>query len=161
MSHIVPTHLKLLRGNPGKQRLPRGEPQPQTFDGVPAPPAWLSGYAKAEWKRLATELFRLKLLTVADIMPFAAYCQSYHHWRTATAKFKEMQDRDPVLGGFVVKTKNGTAVQNPIFLAMRQSANDMLSCASHFGLTPAARTRIAAAGFEPPGGPGKFDGLIA
>src|SRR5262245_38445229 len=27
MSHIVPTHLKLLRGNPGEQKLPRGEPQ--------------------------------------------------------------------------------------------------------------------------------------
>jgi hypothetical protein len=36
----------------------------------------------------------------------------------------------------------------------------MVRYASEFGMSPAARARIAAgAGFEPP--PGKFDGLLA
>ena len=32
--------------------------------------------------------------------------------------------------------------------------------AAEFGLTPVARARIASAGFEPPGPPSKFDGLL-
>lgn len=160
VSNIIPTNLKILRGNPGKQKLPRGEPQPQEFDDVPAPPAWLSGYAKDEWERIAIELFRLRLLSVVDITPLAAYCVAYENWRRALEKFKEMQDRDPVMAGFVVKTRHGTAVQNPIFLALRQSANDMVRFAAEFGMAPAARARLAAGGFEPPR-PNKFDGLLA
>jgi phage terminase small subunit len=39
------------------------------------------------------------------------------------------------------------------------AAEAMVSFAGHFGMSPAARARIAAGvGFEPP--PGKFDGLI-
>jgi hypothetical protein len=38
----------------------------------------------------------------------------------------------------------------------------MLRYAAEFGLTPAARARIASAGFEPPpGGPNKFGDLLA
>ena len=34
----MPTALKLLRGNPGKQRLPANEPQPEQTIEVPDPP---------------------------------------------------------------------------------------------------------------------------
>jgi P27 family predicted phage terminase small subunit len=155
----MPTHLKLLRGNPGKRRLPRGEPQPSLPPAPPPPPEHLTGYAREEWERLATELFRLKLLTVADIQVFTLYCAAYGTWRSARERFLEMQNRDPVMAGFVVKTRHGTTVQNPIFLSMRQAGNDLLRCAAEFGFSPAARSRIQTGDVEQT--PGKFDGLLA
>jgi hypothetical protein len=42
----VPTHLKLLRGNPGHQVLNKNEPQPMLGDEPLPPPHYLDGYAK-------------------------------------------------------------------------------------------------------------------
>jgi hypothetical protein len=42
----------------------------------------------------------------------------------------------------------------------RHAAADMLMFAREFGMTPVARSRFAAAGWQQPPGPGKFDGLI-
>src|SRR5262245_62892177 len=60
----IPTHLKVLRGNPGKQRLNREEPEPMLPPAPPEAPEYLTSYARAEWERIVTELYRLKLLTV-------------------------------------------------------------------------------------------------
>jgi phage terminase small subunit len=71
-----------------------------------------------------------------------------------------MAARDPLTHALLVKTPKGAAIKNPLFLAVRQSANDMLRCAGEFGLTPVAWARVAAGPFTPPPGPSKFDGLI-
>lgn len=155
----MPTHLKVLRGNPGKQRLNREEPEPLLPPAPPDPPVYLTGYAREEWQRLTEELFRLKLLTVVDIQPLAAYCEAYDSFRTATEKLREMASRDPVMAGLLVKTSKGGVMQNPLFLTKRQSANDMVRYATEFGFTPAARSRISTV--EAQRTAGKFDGLIA
>jgi P27 family predicted phage terminase small subunit len=160
MSNIVPTNLRILRGNPGKRPLPRGEPQPAIPADMPEPPPFLGAYARDEWWTTGPELHRLGLLTAADLMTFGAYCQSVHFWRTAVEKFNAMAANDPTMAALILRSRNGNPVQNPLFLAMRQSASDMLRTAAEFGLTPAARARIANAGFEPPGPPNKFDGLL-
>jgi phage terminase small subunit len=74
MSRKVPTHLTLLRGNPGKRAINGREPQPQLPPQPPAPPDFLSAAALEEWKRISVEAFHLKLLTNLDVMPLAAYC---------------------------------------------------------------------------------------
>jgi phage terminase small subunit len=79
----MPTHLKLLRGNPGKQRLPQNEVKPALPAQVPEPPAFLDGYAKEEWHRISGELYNMNMLTLVDINPLAAYCHAYATWRTA------------------------------------------------------------------------------
>jgi phage terminase small subunit len=73
----IPTVLKLIRGNPGKERLPQGEAEPQRPDDIPPPPPFLTGHAADEWRRLAPELYYLKLLTAIDTNTLAAYCQAY------------------------------------------------------------------------------------
>jgi P27 family predicted phage terminase small subunit len=157
----MPTQLKLLRGNPGHQRLNKAEPQPAQAPDVPEPPPMLSGYAVEEWRRLAPELYRLRLLTVADLMPFAAYCSSYARWRMAEEALARVAERDPVTGGLLVKGSSGDAIVNPLVRLSRQAADNMVTFAGHFGLSPAARARIASGiGYEPPDG-GKFDGLLA
>jgi phage terminase small subunit len=56
----------------------------------------------------------------------------------------------------LIKTSDGNARRNPL---LRIAAEDMLLYAGEFGLTPVARTRLAAGGYGPLS-PGKFDGLL-
>jgi P27 family predicted phage terminase small subunit len=156
----IPTHLKLLRGNPGHQKLNKDEPQPQVPAEVPEPPRFLSGYAADEWWRVAPELHRLGLLSVLDVGPFAAYCVAYHRWRTAEEALACMAEKDALTGGLLVKRADGNAAQNPLVRVAANAAQAMVDFAGHFGMSPAARARInAGVWHEPPGG-GKFDGLL-
>ena len=154
---IVPIPLKVLRGNPGRRDLPI-EPQPSR-DEIPEPPEYLSADAAIEWRRLAVELFRLGLLTLVDVHPFAAYCQAYGRWITAERAIAQMAKNDLLTGALMIKTSNGNAIQNPLVGTANKAASDMVRYASEFGLTPVARTRIAANRMQKPAG--KFDGLIA
>ncbi len=163
MSHKVPTHLRLLQGNPGKRPIPKGEPQPAIPDKPPKPPSFLSAYAVEEWKRISVEVHALKLLTAIDVMPFAAYCEAYARWRTAEEALAVMASKDPVMCGLIVKGKHGTAIENPLVYTSRRAAQEMLRVASEFGFTPAARSRIngGVGGGPPNGGLSKFGDLLA
>jgi P27 family predicted phage terminase small subunit len=156
----TPTYLKLLRGNPGKRAVNKGEPQPERPLAVPEPPAYLGAYGAEEWRRVAPEMFRLGLLTVVDLHVFAAYCLAYESWRAAREALARVAEHDPAFSGLIIKTAKGTAMENPLFLAARQSAADMLKFAAEFGMTPAARSRISAGISLAPPAPSKFDGLI-
>jgi P27 family predicted phage terminase small subunit len=154
-----PTHLRLLRGNPSRRPVNRNEPQPARAAEIPAPPDFLTGYAREEWARIAPELFRLGLLTIVDEPALAAYCTSFATFRTAVETLAKMGEADPVSRALMIKTVKGGATQNPLFLTARQAANDMLRVAAEFGMTPAARSRLNSP-FGPPPGPSKFDGLM-
>ena len=73
-----PTHLKVMRGNPGKRALNPHEPKPRP--AMPTCPAHLCPSAKAEWKRLARELHALSILSNLDRAALAGYCQAYGRW---------------------------------------------------------------------------------
>jgi P27 family predicted phage terminase small subunit len=154
----VPFELKVLRGNPGKRPLRRG-PEPPVPDDIPEPPAFLAGYAADEWYRVAPQLFRLRLLTDFDVGPLAAYCMACARWRHAAEALAKMSDNDPLTSGLLVRTRSGDAAQNPLVAIERKAISDMVRYAGEFGMTPAARARIAA-GPNPPSGGSKFDGLI-
>jgi P27 family predicted phage terminase small subunit len=155
----IPTHLKLLRGNPGKRPIPP-EPEPQVSTDVPEPPSFLTGYAADEWWRIGPELHRLGLLTVLDVAGFAAYCQNYARWRTAEETLAVMTAHDPVTHGLLIKRTDGNAERNPLAVIAAKAAASMIYYAGHFGMTPVARARIAAGVAWREDG-GKFDGLIA
>ena len=80
------------------------------------------------------ELHRLGLLTVLDLMPFAAYCQSYAMWRTASETLARMAEKDPATSGLFVKRADGNMAQNPLFGVARRAADDMVSLAGDFGM---------------------------
>jgi P27 family predicted phage terminase small subunit len=153
----VPFPLKVLRGNPGKRPM-RPEPQPEVAADVPEPPAFITGYAADEWWRSAPELHRLGLLTRIDVPALAAYCHAYGQWRMAAESLAKMQANDPVMNAQIIKTKYGDAAMNPLVSIVRKHAGDVVRFAAEFGLTPIARTRLAA-GYKPPS-PSKFDGLL-
>lgn len=154
----VPFPLKVLRGNPGKRPM-RPEPQPEQHSDVPQPPAFITGFAADEWWITAPELHRLGLLTKVDVPALAAYCHAFGQWRMAAEALAKMQSNDPVMNGMIIKTKYGDAAVNPLVSIARKHAADVIRYASEFGLTPVARTRLAAGGYGPPP-PGKFDGLL-
>jgi P27 family predicted phage terminase small subunit len=156
----TPTHLRLLRGNPGHQPI-RPEPEPDRLAEIPEPPAFVIGHAADEWWRIAEELYRLNLLTAVDINPLAAYCMAYARWRAAEEALARIAATDPIMSGLMVKARNGTPMQNPLALTASKAASDMVKYAAEFGLTPAARSRIAAGIYSEGKTAGKFDGLLA
>ena len=155
----MPTHLRLLRGNPGHRRINPDEPMPVVPDNCPKPPPFVKGYAAEGWARIAPELHRLSLLTLVDIAPLAAYCMAYARWRTAEEAMAHVADGDP-MHGLLIKHLNSLGV-NPLVGVSRRAAADMVRFASEFGLTPAARSRIAAGPFADQNRASKFDGLLA
>jgi P27 family predicted phage terminase small subunit len=138
-----PTQLKILRGNPRKEALNKGEPQPRVPPQVPEPPQFLNGYAREEWYRVGEELLRLRILTIVDIQPLAAYCQAYGRWRTAEEALARMAASDPITFGLLLK-KGGNPVHNPLVAVAEKAAGAMVKYAAEFGLTPAARSRVHA-----------------
>jgi P27 family predicted phage terminase small subunit len=150
--------LRLLRGNPSKRPL-RPEPEPALAPACPEPPAFLDAYAKDEWFRVAPELHRIGLLRVTDVACLAVYAMSYSQWRTASEALARIAAGDPHMAGLLVKGMDGNPRRNPLVKIVSDAASDMLMVAGLFGMTPVARSRLAAGGWEPPQGPSKFDGL--
>jgi P27 family predicted phage terminase small subunit len=152
-----PAHLKLLEGNPGKRRVPVGEPRPP-IGPVPQAPEFLASEARAEWDRVSPQLYHMGLLSEADVAPLAAYCQAYARWLLAERVIATMAEKDQLTGGLMVKTTNGNAIQNPLVGTSNKAASDMVRFASEFGLTPVARARLALNAVVPQ--KSKFDGLV-
>jgi len=131
-----PTALKILEGNPGKQKLNVNEPIPPKAESI-KPPSWLMPDAKKEWKRLAPSLESMGVLTTADLKAFEGYCQAYARWKQAEEKISEI--------GTTFLTPNGYIQQTPYVSIAMQNMKMMQSFANEFGLTPASRSRINAA----------------
>ena len=147
-----PTHLKLVKGNPGKGPINGSEPIPEAT--LPSPPAELCEDARIEWERVSAELHRIGVLTTIDRAALAAYCQAYGRWIMAERAIRKMAERDPLTGGLMIKTTNGNAVQNPLVGTANKAMADVVRYAAEFGMTPSARTRIHAEtwdGEEPQG----------
>ena len=131
-----PTALKKLEGNPGKRPLNELEPVPPVASL--RCPNYLLPEARKEWRRLAPILMNLGLLTAADAVPFAGYCQAYARWREAEDFITQH--------GSIFKTPSGYVQQVPQVSIAQQNLKIMQSFATEFGLTPACRARIVASG---------------
>ena len=68
----------------------------------------------------------------------------------ATEALAKMADRDETVRALMIKSIDGNAKRNPLVKIAADAGADMLRYASEFGLTPIARTRLAAGGFKPP-----------
>jgi P27 family predicted phage terminase small subunit len=156
----TPTHLKLLRGCPSHAKpINRFEPEPTVPADLPDPPDYLSPMAVEEWRRITKELLRLRLFTVVDANPLAAYCQSYGRWVDAERKLASIRAVNPD-AALLVKGSLGNPIPNPLIKIARLAALDMLKYASEFGFTPAARSRIISPDGPGGGPPSKFRGLL-
>ena len=149
-----PTQLKVLEGNPGRRPLNKNEPQPEVR--VPTCPQHLCPSAKAEWKRLALQLFTLGILTTLDRSTLAAYCQSYGRWVEAEQKLKETPA--------ILKMPSGYVQQNPWLTIAHKQLELMHKYMSELGLSPVSRGRVSVSSANRPKpweyGSSKFAGLL-
>jgi P27 family predicted phage terminase small subunit len=127
-----PTAIKILEGNPGGRPLNHNEPKPRVI--APPCPAWLTGIARAEYKRHAKLLASLRVVTEADRLALAAFAHEFGKWREA----EERVDRD----GPVIYSEKGGAYLNPWKNIASNHFKNMVKLMSEFGLTPASRSRI-------------------
>jgi P27 family predicted phage terminase small subunit len=135
-----PTALKLLEGNPGKQKLNRGEPMPDSPATIPKPPKRLLPEAKKEWKRLAPAMVALGLLTEVDTSAFAELCQNYAYYLAADKAILEMGTQGPIE---MQKAPSGYMQQHPLLSLRKQYYETWRKGLADFGLTPASRARIS------------------
>ena len=134
----LPTAIKKLEGDRGKGRRPINEHAPTPPKGIIKCPSWLLPEAKKEWKRLAPSLEAMGVLTIWDIESFSAYCQAYARWKEAEEFITQH--------GSIFKTPSGYVQQVPQVSIAQQNLKIMQSLAGEFGLSPATRSRIIAAG---------------
>lgn len=142
----TPTHLQLVRGNPGKRKLPKKEDEIPVVVEEVTPPAFLSDDAKVEWGRMINALVALKLVSQLDRAALGAYCQAYGRWAQAERALAAMRERDANTHGLLVKTTGQNVVQNPLVGIANKAMADMVRYAAEFGMTPSARVRLTGAG---------------
>ena len=109
--------------NPGK-RLSRS----------PAPPAYLSEGASAEWRGLAPLAHKLGTLTGSDLRAFALLAETLATERAARAQVE--------IEGFTVGTESGGVKANPIFGILERSRAQAARLLAEFALTPKSRGQI-------------------
>jgi P27 family predicted phage terminase small subunit len=141
----TPTDLKILRGNPGHRKLDAAD-EPQPTAGIPEPPAHLSKEARGHWFRMAPELAKMRVLTMADREGLAILCDAWARYVMAEKAVEKH--------GLLIKSPSGYPIQNPALAIRNQAAKEMRGWLNEFGLTPAARTRVKTTSPNQPSLPG-------
>jgi P27 family predicted phage terminase small subunit len=85
------------------------------------------------------------IITVNPKAMEIAYCQAFARWRQAEDMLTAMAEHELETGALITKTSTGIPIQNPLQRIAVNAANDMIRYAAEFGLTPAARARVAGA----------------
>ncbi len=128
----TPTRILKMRASPvAKRRM--NEPEPTK--GAPSCPGWLDREAKAEWKRLVSELTAVGILTVVDRAALAIMCQSWSDYCAAQAAVAE--------DGKTCISPKGYVAKNPMVTIMNEASERWRKLALQFGLTPSARAGLA------------------
>ena len=142
-----PTAIRILEGNPSRRPLPTNEPKPPP--AIPKPPVHLSTEARREWRRVTIELDRLSMITHVDRALLAVYCESWATWQELRLWLREHKR--------TYKTPTGEWKTRPEANLLYRAERQIISMANHFGLSPAARSRLTAPGYNDDDGDSVFD----
>jgi P27 family predicted phage terminase small subunit len=160
-----PTELRRLEGNPGHRPLPK--PEETVPAAIPNCPGHIQGEARAEWRRISSELVRLSLVSRIDKAALALYCQLWQRWIEAENAVRELGlvVTAAVLREYLRKQKGQSGgetkasellfpdvgletrdfpAKNP-YLSIAESCMDrMQKILVEFGMTPSSRARVKA-----------------
>lgn len=137
-----PTVLKLVTGNPGKRSLNKQEPDPTYLTDL-EPPAWLHPAAREVWEEVAPKLSAAKLLTEVDVQMLAMGCVSIAQYRQAVRVTGDKLVKTKVVLGEDDKPIETGEHINPWLFVQSMSFKQAMAIFQQFGMSPAARTRIA------------------
>ena len=135
-----PTALRLLEGNPAKRALPKREPN--LAAGTPECPAWASKTARKNWIELAEVLKNMGVATAADKTAIGLFVDALSDYLDA----KKIVERE----GLTFETDKGYKVAHPAVAMKTNAWERVLKIAKEFGLSPAARTKVATVGETKP-----------
>lgn len=95
--------------------------------------------AQRAWRRLVDELTELGLLTNVDTDALAVYCDAYSKYIEATENIK----REGVTIEYTNKAGHTNTIENPNVNVAKKYYKIMKDMMAEFGLTPAARAKLA------------------
>src|SRR5215203_7192989 len=126
-----PAKIREMEGNRSRSAIPR-EIEPQ---GRPRCPGHLTEAEQARWQDVVASL-PVEVLTRADEQVIERMAVAWTAYREACEGLRK--------SGTLVKGQFGNVVRNPLLIVKKQAVEEMNSCGMQLGLSPAARTRIAA-----------------
>lgn len=131
-----PTHLKLVKGNPGKRPLPENEPQPKRQR--PNKPSTFTSEGSRLWDELSNELFGMGVLTKVDGLALRMLVENFERYLEAKRILNSYGSMT-----YEVESDSGILIKlNPAVGIMERANNAIRAWCSEFGLTPAARARV-------------------
>jgi P27 family predicted phage terminase small subunit len=125
----------------GTFRKDRHQKPPRTVGQKPSCPAWLDATAKAEWRRLVTELHAAGLLDALNRDLLAVFCATLSRYRKALAEIDKH--------GAVLKTLGGREYRSPWLLTAEECGRQLPRLAAELGLSMASRDKLGVAEAEP------------
>lgn len=143
-----PTVIKKFEGNPGKRRLPKGEPEPAAVDGDPVPPAWLGAEGQAKWREIVPQLRALGVLTTLDLDVLSTYCASWDEYAQCQKTMNEE--------GHYVYLESGFVALHPAVSRMQKALERIRKLAAEFGMTPSSRSSLGGSKDKPKGALSKY-----
>ncbi|MFC8958393.1 phage terminase small subunit P27 family [Bacillus subtilis] len=142
--------LQLIQGNPNKKnteelavRAKYEKKMKMRADNI-KPPTWLDKVGKKEFKRVASLLAEVEIITEADISMLAAYCNAYSQY----VSISKIIEEDGIMINTEEKDEYGNPIkvvgeEHPLLKRQKNYFDQMKSAASDFGLTPSARSKLA------------------
>jgi P27 family predicted phage terminase small subunit len=130
----MPQKLRLLTGDHNSNRYNPREPEPRT--GKMIIPKDVSPEVARIWRERLPELEAMGLAFPSDIDSWRAYCEA--------VALHEQACRELAHGDMLVPGQRGM-MRNPLIQVQRDAALTLLRFATHFGLTPSARSSVMAA----------------
>ena len=137
----TPTVLKEMYGTARADRILENEMQVDLLSELPEAPDLLSEIGIAEWYKVTTQLFNLKMLHDVDQSLILAYCNEMSLYIESELELRENGRIDNF------KNSNGDLVRSqakPLVKVKNDALANALKLAVQFGLTPVARTNISA-----------------
>lgn len=140
----LPPNVHLLKGNPSHK------PIGALLDDVVRPdveipdcPKHLKGEARAEWKLITPELFKLGLIAKIDRAALTGYCYNWatHVW--AVRRIDAMNAEDPTgERGRVWNTPSGYKQISVLQSINNRALEQMAKFLAMFGMSPSDRSRV-------------------
>lgn len=137
----TPTALKLVKGTARKDRTNKAEPKPRRV--IPSPPEHLSDRARTAWGAMSVILDRMGVLTEADAVALEDLCETYAELVEARQALRDRGQATYEGGG----EKSGTIYRSyPEVAQVADASRRLMALLTKFGMTPADRSRVSAAG---------------
>ena len=136
-----PTRLKELAGTAQPCRVKPNEMEVSRLANIPEPPFYLTDTGKNEFNIICSELSNKKMLHLVDLSLITTYCNEMALYIETETTLKTIGRIDEFYNEDGELTRRQSKPEQKI---ANDALNKALKIAVQFGLTPAARSRIAA-----------------